>query len=516
MKIEKIFEHPMFCTKIKSAEVKTKEMLIGYFIGPFLALISNAIFASYLNRYYSDVLGWTDTARFGSFSALLPVVSVIFVIIGNLYVGRLMDNTRTSQGKARPYLLLAAPLVTVAVALLFLTPTNSSPVVQMIWIAISYNLYYAVAYPFFYTSHSSLVALSTRNSKRRGLLATFSNASGVAAVGFGASILVPILLQSFLFVEKDGVIDAAASYQNWRVVMIVLCVLTFFAILLEYFYTRERVTEENLKLNIKEEKIPMKQQLKVCVREKYWWIIILYFLLFQFGGLVKNGSMGYYSRWMFEGVTTETAAGTAMGALGMVGGIPTALGMLLAWPIANKFGKQRAVTVGLGCAVLGGLVSFLDVHNFIIVCIGIVLKGIGAIPAMYVTLALLSDVLDHLEAKNGFRSDGFTMSVYGAIMVGVSGLGNGIINALLTACGYNAALPSQNAAVQGALAFCYLGAELVCYAILVLLMSFLKVEKHVEADQKTILEHQKAAVLAAGGVWVDPAERLRMEEENEC
>ena len=55
---------------------------------------------------------------------------------------------------------------------------------------------------------------------------------------------------------------------------------------------------------------------------------------------------------------------------------------------------------------------------------------------MYVTLALLSDVLDHLEAKNGFRSDGFTMSVYGAIMVGMTGLGNGIINALLTATGY--------------------------------------------------------------------------------
>lgn len=74
---------------------------------------------------------------------------------------------------------------------------------------------------------------------------------------------------------------------------------------------------------------------------------------------------------------------------------------------------------------MGGLVSFIDVHNLYIVCAGVVLKGIGSIPAMYVTLALLSDVLDHLEAKNGFRSDGFTMSVYGAIMVGLSGLGNG-------------------------------------------------------------------------------------------
>lgn len=507
------FENPLFRTKITSANVKPKEMLLGYFVGPFCALISNAIFSSYLNRYYADVIGWTDTGKFGSFSALLPIVSVIFVILGNLLVGRLIDNTRTSQGKARPYLLLSAPLVTIAIALLFITPQNSSPVTQMIWIAVSYNLYYAVAYPFYYSAHSSLVALSTRNSNHRGMLATFSNSSGVAAVGIGASILVPILLQSYLFVEKDGVLDSAASYRHWQIVMIALCVLTFFAILVEYFFTRERITEENIKLNLKEEKLPMARQIKACVSNRYWWIIILYFLLFQFGGLVKNGSMNFYCRWMFDGVTTEAAAGGLMGTLGLIGGIPTAIGMVLAWPIANKLGKQKAVTYGLILSVAGGLVSFIDVHNFVIVCIGVILKGIGSIPAMYVTLALLSDVLDHLEAKNGFRSDGFTMSVYGAIMVGMTGLGNGIINTLLTMSGYDPSLAAQNAGVQSMLTLCYLGIELICYALIVVLMFFLKVEKHIEEDQKTILENQKAAVLAAGGKWIEPAERLRMEQE---
>lgn len=513
MSIKNLFNNPIVRTRIISANVKPKEMLMGYFVGPFCALISNAIFSSYLNRYYSDVLGWTDTSRFGIFSALLPMISVIFVVLGNLLVGRLIDNTRTSQGKARPYLLLSAPLVTIAIALLFLTPTNSSQAMQMLWIAVSYNLYYAVAYPFFYTSHSSLVALSTRDTKKRGLLATFSNASGVAAVGIGASILIPILLQSFLFVEKNGVIDTETSYLNWRLLMIVLCIVTFLAIILEYFFTRERITEENLKLNITEKKLPIKKQIQACVKEKYWWIIILYFLLFQLGGLIKNGSMSYYSRWMFDGITTEAAAGTTMGTLGLIGGIPTALGMVFAWTLANKFGKQKSIAVGLAFSVIGGLVSFVDVHNFLFVCIGVVLKGMGSIPAMYVTLALLSDVLDHLEAKNGFRSDGFTMSVYGAIMVGMTGLGNGIINALLAASGYNAAATVQNGDVSNMLVICYLGIELVCYAVLVVLMCFLKVEKHVKEDQETILKNQKALVLAAGGEWIDPADRLRMEQE---
>lgn len=476
---------PLLKTRIHSEKVSLSEKSLGYFVGPFLALISNAIFASYLNRYYSDVLGWTDTIKFGQFSAILPIISVIAVIAGNLILGRMIDNTKTRQGKARPYLFISAPLIAVALVLLFTTPTNSTPLVQIIWIAISYNIYYAIAYPFYYTSHSSLVALSTRDSNSRGLLATLSNAAGVAAVGMGASILVPMLLQSFLFVEKNGVLDRIASYNNWRITMIALCILTVLGIFLEYYFTRERITEETTQFE-QADKIPLAQQIKACVSDRYWWLIILYFLLFQLGGLVKNGSMSYYSRWMFDGVATEAAAGSAMGALGLIGGLPTAIGMVLAWPIANKLGKQKSIIIGLIISVLGGAVSFIDVHNFIIVCAGVILKGIGSIPAMYVTLALLSDVLDHLEAKNGFRSDGITMSIYGAIMVGMTGLGNGIINALLTLAGYNPTLAVQNQSVSNMLVFCYLALELICYAIIIVMMSFLTVEKYTKENQSKI------------------------------
>lgn len=505
----KLFENPLLKTKITSANVTFKEMSLGYFIGPFIALISNAIFGSYLNRYYTDVLGTTRWAP--AFAMLMPIISVIFVVCGNLLIGQLMERTRTSQGKARPYLLLSAPFVVIAIALLFMSPNDNS-IFTLIWIAISYNLYYALAYPMFYTSHSSMVSLSTRNSTHRGMLATFSNASGVAAIGFGASIVFP-LFQGLLFVTtKDGGVDAVASYNAWRTFMIFLCIITFFGIVLEYFFTRERITEENMKLNIQEGKVPMKQQLKAVVSDPYWWMIILYFLLFQFGGLVKNGSMTYYCRWMFD-ATDEATAGAYQAALGAIGGIPTSIGMIVAWPIANKLGKKRAVSMGMFMAVIGGMVSFIDVHNFTLVCTGVVLKAIGSIPAMYVTLALLSDVQDHLEAKNGFRCDGFTMSVYGAIMVGMTGLGSGIINALLSLGGYDASLAVQSDATQTALVICYLVIELVCYAIIAVMLIFLNVEKHIEEDHKIILENQKAKVIAAGGEWIEPAQRLRMEQE---
>lgn len=510
---KKFFDSPLVRSRITSDKVRPKEMILGYLLSPFLATLSNAIFGSYLNRYYSDVLGWTDWYRFGAFSAILPIVSVIFVVLGNLMVGHLIDTTRTSQGKARPYLLLSAPVVTIAIALLFMTPTSTSPKMQMIWIALSYNLYYSVGYPLFFTSQSSMVAVSTRDGEKRSLLATFANASGVAAIGIGASVLVPILLQSFLFAEKDGVIDPTLSYQHWRVLMVALCIVTFCAIIMEYFFTRERITEENSNLNLKEEKVPMGKQVKACVTSKFWWIMMIHFFLFQFSGMVKNGSMSYYCRWMFEGINNEAAAGNVMGTLGLVGGLPTALGMLIAWPIANKLGKKRAIQMGLIFSVLGGAVSLLNVHNFVIVCVGIVLKGIGSIPPMYVTLALLSDVLEHLEAKNGFRSDGFAMSIYGAIMGSMAGLGNGVINFLLSRSGYDAAAAVQNGSVQSMLVLCFLGMELICYAISAVLMTFQKVEKNLDEDKKLIQKRQKEAVLAAGGTWNGPEEDITVTEQ---
>ena len=509
------FDNPVLKTKITSQNVKLQEMLIGYFVAPMCAMLANSIFGSYLSRYYSDVLGWT---KFGAFSALLPIVSVIFVIVGNLLIGQWIDKTRTSAGKARPYLLLSIPLLAAAIILMFMTPTGGSNIVQMGFIAVTYNLYYAIAYPCYYTAHSSMVSLSTRNSNQRGLLATLSNAGMVAAAGVGASIVVPILLQPFMFVTDDsGVIDIAASYGNWRILSIALALVTGLGILFEYWYTRERITEEEMALGVQKEKIPTSRHIQVCTKEKLWWMVILFILIFQAGQLIKNTSMSYYARWMFSSVldsaNPESASGALMSTLGLIGGLPSAVGMVIAWPLASKLGKRRAIIIGLAFSFVGGLAAFINVHNFGIVCAGVVLKAIGIIPAQYVMLAVLSDVLDHLEAKHGFRSDGFTMSMYGAIMVGLLGLAIGIVNGVLSASGYDATLTKQSAGTETMIIVVYLMMDLISFVLSIVCLAKMDVEKYAQQDHDAIIAHQKAAVLAEGGTWIEPEERARLEQE---
>ena len=523
-------------TRIKSTNVKVNEMLIGYLAGPFCAMIANAIFGAYLNRYYVDVLGWT---KFGVFATLLPILSSFVAIVGNMLVGRWIDSTRTKAGKARPYLLIAIPLIAVAMLLMFMTPTKGDPAIQMIWIAVTYNLYYSLGYPCYSTAHSSLVSLSTRNANQRGLLATLSNASTVAAAGIGASVLAPILLQPFMFVTGPDGLDITASYANWRILSIVFALLTAGGIIVEYFFTRERITEEALKLNLKEEKIPMKTHMQACTKEKYWWLVMLFVLVFQFGQMSRNSSMSFYTRWMFDSVVNsanpEAASASIMSTLGLIGGLPAVIGMFVAWPLANKLGKKRAIVMGLCFSVLSGLIGFVNVNSFPVVCVSVILKGFGTIPAQYVMLALISDILDHLEAKNGFRSDGFTMSLYSSIMAGLGGLGIGIINAMLSFSGYvntgyhvdpatvtlienvsewtGPVIFRQMGGTEAVLAFAYLGLEVICDIIAILLLWKMDVEKYGDEDRKAIIEWQKKAVLAEGGTWIEPEERARMEQE---
>ena len=92
MKITKIVENPIFRTKIKSDNVKIPEMIIGYFLAPFCAMLANSIFGAYLNRYYVDVLGWT---RFGVFATMLPVISVIWVAVAVEMVTTLLVPIRS-------------------------------------------------------------------------------------------------------------------------------------------------------------------------------------------------------------------------------------------------------------------------------------------------------------------------------------------------------------------------------------------------------------------------------------
>lgn len=97
-------------------------MLIGYFIGPFGALLASGIFTSILQNYFTDVLKLNLT-----FLTTLQLFSTILIVAANLIVGQLIERTRTMAGKARPWILLSALTLSIASVLMFVVPFEELP-----------------------------------------------------------------------------------------------------------------------------------------------------------------------------------------------------------------------------------------------------------------------------------------------------------------------------------------------------------------------------------------------------
>lgn len=512
---EKLIEKKIFDSKIKTANVKFPELILGYLIGPVGGLLTSQIFVVYLNKYWTDVLGLAGAAA-KTFLTLFPLISIAFIIIGNLVAGIIIDKTITKQGKARPFLLVAAPLMACATVLLFTVPTGNE-IVQFVWIAIAYNLFYSVAFPLYNTANQMFVPLSTRNGKQRGLVSVVNGISLVAASSF-ASIILPIVMP-FVGVDKN----------IWLVAMCVFAAISLAAVLLQFYFTRERVTEENIKLNIKREKISSAKQFKAVASEKYWWLMIGFFLFFMLSGNMQNFSMVYFCDYIL-GTYND---GFTQSVLGIVTGIPLGLGMLFAWPLAKKIGKKNSILIGLVISSLGCFIAMLSPKSWVFACIGLFIKCLGAAPASYVAMALFSDVLEHIEAKHGFRCDGFSMSLRSIFLATALSICQGVFNGLTAASGYVAPSKStvgianevmktlkdgtvvfvQNQATENVIVWCYIGVMMVGYLICAVLVSGVTVEKSIEEDHVKIRERQKAEVIAAGGEWISPEERMRLEQE---
>lgn len=465
-------------SKVRGDQIKASEKWLGYLIGPAGALLLNAVLASYLNVYYTDVLKLTSVWG-GVFLTVFPIISKIVDAITNLVMGYLIDHTHTAQGKARPWLLLSAPLLTVTGILLFAVP-SASTTVQVIWVMLSYNLFYSFAYTIFNMSHNLMVPLSTRDTTQRGGLSVFNQIATIMMGGILVALIFPMVIMPAIGVDKS----------KWITLMSILSIMALPLTLLEYYFTRERVTEETLEET--KEPVSFMTQVKAILSDRYMIIIYVYFLIYTFGSSIKNMSLVYFCNYVL-GTYND---GRTQTLLSVIGGIPMGIGIFVVWPVAKKIGKRNVTLAGFILYSIGSAICWMFSKNLTIMLIGQFIKNIGGLPCAYVFMALFADALDHLEWKTGFRSDGTAMSIYNIIAVTMVGVCQGVFNGMLSHAGYIAPelvngqtiAAIQPDAVQSVITFGFVGLESVTGIVMAILLSFLNVEKGLDKKQQEIKE----------------------------
>lgn len=458
-----VFSSKLLTSRIHSSDTQKSEQILGYFVGPCLVyMVYTGIAGTYLTQFYTDVLGLA-----GGFLTLMPLVSKIISGIASFVIGRMIDRTRTTQGKARPWILASGILLTVCGILLYAVP-RASYEIQIAWVIISYNLFFGLAFAIYSLSHSLMVPLSTRNTQQRDTLAMLTSTGTSMIPGMLSTIIMPLLI------SKIGV--GADAQFSWITIMGILSILAIPATLIEYYFTIERVTAES---GLSRQKtVSFGKQITACFQDKYWVMIVVFTLILHLCNNLSSSSMLYYCNWVL-GNSVESGA-TKQILVNMIGQAPLGFGVVILWPLVRKFGKRKVTMVGFTIAALGSLMVLLNADNLTMVLICLFIKSTGAVPT-YVMASLLAEALDHVEWQHWFRADGFSASINSIIQTVVMGLAQTLLLAGINVFGYIAPESTsqiliQSDSVRTFFSWCFAGLPMIGYSVCAIIMLFYNIE----------------------------------------
>lgn len=175
-------------------------------------------------------------------------------------------------------------------------------------------------------------------------------------------------------------------------------------------------------------------------------------------------------------------------------GLPMGLGILIVYPLAKKF-TVRKTTISFALLSIAGCVMGLIVkNNFWPVVAANFIYNFGTLPVMYVVGALINSANDEVEYKHGFRPEGtIALALMTCLMTLVTGFFSGVYETGLSGFGYDVALGmNQPEGVVNWLYFIRYGIQIIQYALIIVIMFFMDLEKKLPKMQAAIRQRQKA------------------------
>ena len=425
--LENRFRSHLWDTRIRSANVSGKERFLGYMAGPFGVMLLQSIVNSYFNQYLTDVLGFTISrgAWIASFMIAFPVVSKLIDAMTNVIMAKIMDQTACRQGKLRPWFILSLPIIVLSIIMMFDIPDMDGKL-QAAWVLISYNLFYSVGYTMWYMPYEMSAALSTRNVKQR----SGNSMAGQITKNIGTgivSITFPLILNGVCAVI------GVTPQRGYLVTMSILCCIAVPLTFIQYFFTRERITEERrnqfqedtAKVTTKEESFGT--QIKACLRDKYWIMLIILILVYQVLNALKSVSQVYYAGWVVHGNSYGNYA-AIQAKFSMISMAPMGPMLFVVIPLIKKFGRRKMIVLGSFLSIAGSTAAFFLRDTPVVVYAGTGLSGVGSMFYVYTMMTFVGDAIDHVEYKSRIRAEGVTAALVGFVHSLSNGLGLGIFN----------------------------------------------------------------------------------------
>ncbi len=396
---------------------------LGYMFGDFGNDFTFILSSSFLLKFYTDVMG-IEAYIVG----IVMMAARIVDAFTDVAMGRICDKSKmTPVGKFKPWIRRMCGPVAIASFLIYQSAFAAWPTpAKIAWLAVTYILWGSIFYTSINIPYGSMASAISPEAGDRQSLSTFRTMGGLlAGVVIGAG--VPMLAYT-----KDAAGNPILDGGKFTVIAGVFSILAVVCYLLCYYLTTERVKAEPVvKEDGKGDSIV--DLFKRAFTNRSLLSIIVASIIMLLSQLTMQQMAGYVYPNFYKSAEAQSAS-----TMFMMGGMLVA--GALAKPLATKFGKAEVAVVSNVMAVIVNIVLFFVRPESVWVYAGfqfVAWLGLGVFSM--VSWALITDVIDDMEVKNGIREDGSVYALYSWARKLGQAASSGLSGALLSIIGYTEA-----------------------------------------------------------------------------
>ena len=392
---------------------------MGYLFGDFGNDFTFILSSSFLLKFYTDIMG-VNAAVVG----LVMMIARFVDAFTDVAMGRICDRTKPGKnGKFRPWIRRMCGPVAIASFLIYQSSLSGMPMgFKIAYLFVTYIIWGSVFYTSINIPYGSMASAISAEPDDRQSLSSFRTMGGMFA-GMIISIGVPLVAYDTL---ANG--DVVLNGGRFTIIAGVFSVLAVGCYLLCYALTTERVIPEVDEAKFKNNSVGT--MLKNAVTNRALISIIAASVVMLLAQLTQQSMAGYVYPNYYRNATAQS-----MSSLAMMGGMIVAAA--LAKPLARKLGKaELSVVSNLFAGAVGVILFFVRPANVWVFVTLQCLCWLGLGIFSMICWALITDVIDDAELRNGIREDGSVYALYSFARKLGQALSAGLTGALLSLIGY--------------------------------------------------------------------------------
>lgn len=402
---------------------------IGYMFGDFGNDFTFILSSSFMLKFYTDVMG-IHAAIVG----VLMMAARFVDAFTDVAMGQIVDRSKpTKDGKFKPWLRRMCGPVAISSFLVFQSGFANMPYLfKVVWMIVTYILWGSIFYTSINIPYGSMASAISADAKDRASLSTWRSIGSTLAglvIGVGTPLFAYETVNGNTILSGNRMTIIAGVFS----VMAVICYMLCFKLATE----RVEVPQNNTKFNFGD-------LMKSLVTNRSLIGIIAAAILLLLVMLTMQGMNAYLFPNFYGNVAAQSVAALAGSLVMLVVCAP------LATKLSAKYGKKE---LAIGSCLFGAVVYLicwvLKPENPYTYVVFYVVANIGVGFFNMVIWAMITDVIDDAEVKNGVREDGTIYSVYSFARKIGQALSSSMIGALLSVIGYSAATAFNPEVVNG-------------------------------------------------------------------